>query len=323
VALGDSSLQVKIEHHSNTYYKSPLRTSRPSESAQEQESEAFVLLFALQPCWRAQASATMASSPDYVTTARGYKVVYNAPESFFNEDHCASCAAGGDAVLMEEGECPRCGSYHHVKLYECCESCDREWAEARERSAVTDGSTEWAEAHTRTTVSDGDREPSYQDELRELSLEVLRAALEKVKEDLPALAEDYSEFGQEVLEDAMRWKAAYEAEFARREALQPGLAAGAAAPPEEERAAAQDRDLIPELQRARANYHSALMSDPARPGYDRACSNFEDEVDELERALQDELEVCVEESRRSRAVGVATTSLDEWIQSARDALKTG
>lgn len=40
-----------------------------------------------------------------------------------------------------------------------------------------------------------------------------------------------------------------------------------------------------ELKKAKANYHSALMSSPGRPGYDRCCSNFEDEVHDLEKEL--------------------------------------
>ncbi len=86
----------------------------------------------------------------YETTARGYRVAYSVPEDFFTSDHCADCAAGGDAVCMEEGECPRCGCFRSYRDYECCESCDREWAsalaEARERSAVEDGSSEWHDA---------------------------------------------------------------------------------------------------------------------------------------------------------------------------------
>lgn len=41
-----------------------------------------------------------------------------------------------------------------------------------------------------------------------------------------------------------------------------------------------------ELARARANYRSALMSDPDYPGWDRMCANLEDEVDDLERELE-------------------------------------
>lgn len=227
----------------------------------------------------------------YETTARGYKVAYNAPEGFFNEDHCSACAAGGDAVLMEEGECPRCGSYRHVKLYECCESCDREWEER---------------------VSGGAAEPEdYRTELREKSEEELREALAKLQEELPALAEDHSEMGQKLLEDAMRWKAGYQAELESREPL-------------------EERDLIADLLRARANYSSALMSDPAEFGWDRLCSNFDDDVREAEKALQEELWDCDEARKKlSRKAGRTELNeeekkemdaMDEWAQRAYDAL---
>ncbi len=41
------------------------------------------------------------------------------------------------------------------------------------------------------------------------------------------------------------------------------------------------------LQRARSHYHSALMGDPSEPGYDRICSNFQDEVDAAEQELEE------------------------------------
>lgn len=78
---------------------------------------------------------TMASSVSYETTARGYKVVYDAPADFFGSDHCASCAAGGDAVLMDGGECPRYGCFQNYQCYECC---DQERAEAREETPAPD-----------------------------------------------------------------------------------------------------------------------------------------------------------------------------------------
>lgn len=81
----------------------------------------------------------MASSISYETTARGYKVAYSVPDSFFGSEHCASCAAGGDAVVMdaEHGECPRCGSFQNYRRYECCESCDREWHAALDAARQT------------------------------------------------------------------------------------------------------------------------------------------------------------------------------------------
>jgi hypothetical protein len=42
-----------------------------------------------------------------------------------------------------------------------------------------------------------------------------------------------------------------------------------------------------QLERARSHYHSALMSDPSMPGYDRICSNFQDEVDAAEQELEE------------------------------------
>jgi hypothetical protein len=42
-----------------------------------------------------------------------------------------------------------------------------------------------------------------------------------------------------------------------------------------------------QLERARRHYHSALMSDPSAPGYDRICSNFQDEVDAAEQELEE------------------------------------
>jgi flagellar biosynthesis GTPase FlhF len=271
-------LRSKFEIPSNTYYKSPLRTSRPSESAQ------------------ASSNLNKMASPDYVTTARGYKVVYSAPEDFFSYEHCRDCAEGGDAVLMEEGECPRCGCLNSYKPYECCESCDREWEQAVFGRAA-------------------EPEEDYRAELREKSEEELREALAKLQEELPALAEDYSENGQKVLEDAMRWKAAYQEELESRE--QP----------------TRNRDLIVELTCARSNYQSALMSDPANFGWDRMCSNFEDDVQEAEKALQEELWECDEARkelrRRSRAAGRGELNeeeqkemdaMDEWAQRAYDAL---
>ena len=217
----------------------------------------------------------MTSSPDYVTTARGYKVAYDVPETFFSYKHCSACAAGGDAVLMEENECPRCGCLDSYGAYdECCESCDREWEERVYGRAA---------------------EPEdYRAELREKSEEELREALAKVKEELPALAEDYSENGQKVLEDAMSWWAAYQEELTSRQSREVCTAASSE-PAELE---SRQRDLIPDLLRARANYHSALMA-----GYDRACSNFEDEVQDLEKALYEEVETC-DEARKLRILEV-------------------
>lgn len=235
----------------------------------------------------------------YETTARGYKVAYNAPESFFSYKHCSACAAGGDAVLMEEGECPRCGCLNSYKPYECCESCDREWEEARERSAEPE---------------------DYRAELREKSDEELREALAKLQEELPALAEDHSENGQKVLADAMSWWAAYQEELASRQTRE---------------APARNRDLIVELTCARSKYYSALMSDPTDFGWDRICTNFDDDVQEAKNALQEELWECdaARNKLRWRSHEAGRTELNEeeqkemdtmdaWAQRAYDALHT-
>lgn len=236
---------------------------------------------------------------EYVTTARGYKVVYNAPEDFFSYEHCSNCAEGGDAVLMDCGECPRCGCYRSYKRYECCESCDREWASAHEQSAAAqdrpwqmrdvvpldnwlvylsdeelqDGYEQiceeppserisaWKTAYETERARRRPRMSEYREELRGKSLEELRQHLAQILGELPELEEDLSENGQKVYQDALLWKATYE------------------------QAIGEHEHALAELKTAKANYHSALMSEPDRPGYDRICSNFQDELDDAERYL--------------------------------------
>jgi hypothetical protein len=211
-----------------------------------------------------------ASTPklEYETTARGYKVVYNAPKDFFSSDHCAACADDrGDAVLMEEGECPRCGCYDSYKEFECCESCDREWEESR----------------------------ALQDRVEELlaftSPSRLQRDLDMLLDSLPELAKDLSEDGVKLHQDTLLWQKAYELAIAQSEAAE--------AP---ERSWEQ---VEAELKTARANYQSALMA-----GEDRMCSNFEDEVDSLER----EVAAIREEIRQSvlnRAFDVSDLTTEE------------
>jgi hypothetical protein len=62
-------------------------------------------------------------------------------------------------------------------------------------------------------------------------------------------------------------------------------AAEAEKEPEDGRYERSVEQVEAELARAQANYRSALMSDPGRHGYDRACDNFQTEVDDLEREL--------------------------------------
>lgn len=52
--------------------------------------------------------------------------------------------------------------------------------------------------------------------------------------------------------------------------------------------------VLSELDRARRDYHSALMSDPSAPGYDRLCSNFETRIRELEQEQEQEPVVAVD-----------------------------
>jgi hypothetical protein len=49
--------------------------------------------------------------------------------------------------------------------------------------------------------------------------------------------------------------------------------------------AATIADITARLERARANYNSALMSDPSHLSWNRVCANLQDEVDDLEREL--------------------------------------
>jgi len=171
---------------------------------------------------------------EYETTARGYKVVYNAPKDFFSYKNCSSCAEGGDAVLMEEGECPRCGCLHSYQEWECCEGCDREWA------ALVYGQP--------LSICDERR-----DDLRE---------------------------GE------------------------------------------PQRDLIAELLKARSNYQGALMSDPYAPGWNRICSNFEGDVRDAEKELQEELWEC-DEARNElmqRSLKAGRTELNEEEQKEMDAM---
>jgi hypothetical protein len=55
------------------------------------------------------------------------------------------------------------------------------------------------------------------------------------------------------------------------------------------------------LEAARSRYRSALMSDPNAPGYDRLCSNFQDEVEAAEQELE-ELGAPVEHEKRVAVV---------------------
>jgi hypothetical protein len=241
---------------------------------------------------------------EYVTVARGYKVVYNAPADFFSYENCADCAEGGDAVLMEEGECPRCGSYRSYKRYECCESCDSAWLAGRvqeQSAAVQDRPWQMRDVVPLDSwlvyLSDEELQDAYEqiceeprterisawisayetermrreqphvglaerrEELRGKTLSELQEHLAKIVDELPGLEEDLSENGQKIYHDALLWKATYE------------------------QAIGEHEHALTELEKAKANYHSALMSNPDRPGYDRCCSNFEDEVVDAERYL--------------------------------------
>jgi hypothetical protein len=221
-------------------------------------------------------SASTPTKCEYETTARGYKVVYNAPKDFFTSDHCAACADDtGDAVLMEEGECPRCGCYDSYKEFECCESCDREHYEARLLQDRVDELLEY-------------NSPSR-----------LQRDLEMLVDSLPELAEDLSEDGVKIYQDTLVWQKAYELAIAQSEAAE--------AP---ERSWEQ---VEAELKTARANYQSALMA-----GEDRVCSNFEDEVDSLER----EVAFIREEIRQSvlnRAFDISDLTTEELEEELRDA----
>lgn len=203
---------------------------------------------------------------EYETVARGYKVVYNAPQDFFSYKHCSSCAEGGDAVLMEEGECPRCGCLSSYKPYECCESCDREWAALVYGQCPCIRGERCEKCYTEEDAyTEADKRrlqlAEYRQELQGKTLAELQECLAKVDADLPDLEKDLSELGVETYEDALLWKGIYEQTICEHEAA------------------------LAELKKAKANYHSALMSDPSRPGYDRCCSNFEDDVEDAERYL--------------------------------------